>query len=84
MYGYPELTDERKRKILGLNAAKLYGIDPDEKRCQIDKGQLAMQKRAADDEYGTRRWSFQKPLGPTSRREFFELVRENNAKGIPG
>src|SRR5260370_40570017 len=25
-YGYPELTDSDKRKILGLNSAKLYGI----------------------------------------------------------
>ena len=27
-YGYPELTPEVKRKILGLNSAKLYGIRP--------------------------------------------------------
>jgi len=27
-YGYPELTEEAKRKILGLNSAKLYGISP--------------------------------------------------------
>ena len=27
-YGYPELTPEAKRKILGLNSAKLYGINP--------------------------------------------------------
>lgn len=27
-YGYPELTDEVKRKILGLNSARLYGIRP--------------------------------------------------------
>jgi len=26
-FGYPELTDEVKAKILGLNAARLYGID---------------------------------------------------------
>lgn len=26
-FGYPELTDEIKAKILGLNAAKLFGID---------------------------------------------------------
>jgi predicted TIM-barrel fold metal-dependent hydrolase len=26
-YGYPELTREAKRKILGLNSAKLYGIN---------------------------------------------------------
>jgi hypothetical protein len=25
-YGYPELTPEAKRKILGLNAANLYGV----------------------------------------------------------
>ena len=25
-YGYPELTVDAKRKILGLNSAKLYGI----------------------------------------------------------
>jgi predicted TIM-barrel fold metal-dependent hydrolase len=27
-YGYPELTEDAKRKILGLNSAKLYGINP--------------------------------------------------------
>ncbi len=26
-YGYPEFTQEHKRKILGLNSARLYGID---------------------------------------------------------
>ena len=26
-YGYPELTDRAKRKILGLNSARLYGIE---------------------------------------------------------
>ena len=26
-YGYPELTPERKAKILGRNAARIYGID---------------------------------------------------------
>ena len=27
-YGYPALTDAAKRKILGLNSARLYGITP--------------------------------------------------------
>jgi predicted TIM-barrel fold metal-dependent hydrolase len=27
-YGYPELTSDAKRKILGLNSAKLYGMNP--------------------------------------------------------
>jgi hypothetical protein len=29
-YGFPPLTEEVKRKILGLNAARLLGIDVDE------------------------------------------------------
>ncbi len=31
-YGYPELTQEAKRKILGLNSAKLYGVKGVESR----------------------------------------------------
>jgi len=30
-YGYPELTEDAKRKILGLNSAKLYGINMNQK-----------------------------------------------------
>jgi hypothetical protein len=29
-FGYPELTAARKAKILGLNAARIYGVDPAE------------------------------------------------------
>ena len=28
-FGYPEITPEMKRKVFGLNAARLYGITPD-------------------------------------------------------
>jgi predicted TIM-barrel fold metal-dependent hydrolase len=28
-FGYPEITEEMKRKVLGLNAARLYGLTPD-------------------------------------------------------
>jgi hypothetical protein len=33
-YGYPALTDDVKSKILGLNAARLYGIDTSIAACQ--------------------------------------------------
>jgi predicted TIM-barrel fold metal-dependent hydrolase len=36
-HGYPELTQEVKRKILGLNAARLFGIDPEAKRRAIER-----------------------------------------------
>jgi predicted TIM-barrel fold metal-dependent hydrolase len=43
-YGYPELTDEVKRKILGLNMARLHDLDVD-----------ALRGRLAADEWSARR-----------------------------
>ena len=39
-YKYPELTDAIKDQILGLNAAKLFGIDPKAKRKAIKADKL--------------------------------------------
>jgi hypothetical protein len=38
---YPALTDEIKNQILGLNAAKQFGIDPKEKRKAIKADKLS-------------------------------------------
>ena len=35
-YGYPALTDEVRRKVFGVNAARLFGVDPDATRCALD------------------------------------------------
>ncbi len=40
-YGYPELTKELKAKVLGLNAARLYGIEPVPPRCDFTRRELA-------------------------------------------
>ena len=45
-YGYPELTPEIKAKILGLNAAKVYGIDPGHARANMATGDLAWARQA--------------------------------------
>jgi predicted TIM-barrel fold metal-dependent hydrolase len=45
-WGYSKLTHEDKAKIFGLNAAKLYAIDPDEKRKTIPKDELSKLKTA--------------------------------------
>jgi Amidohydrolase len=34
-YGYPALTDTVKAKVLGLNAARLWGLDPHATRCAL-------------------------------------------------
>src|SRR5204863_2829826 len=43
-YKYPELTDEIKNQVLGLNAAKLFGIDPKAKRQAIKADRLTQLK----------------------------------------
>ena len=49
-HGYPELTPRIKEKILGLNAARVYGIDPDLTRSRVAADDLSWVK-AAFDEY---------------------------------
>jgi uncharacterized protein len=41
-YGYPALTDELKRKIFGLNAAAVFGVDVDATRCAVDGDELSV------------------------------------------
>lgn len=80
-YGYPELTPEIKAKILGLNAARIYGIDPAAVRCTIDESKLGRARADLDVALGTRRWAFQQPLGPRTRREFMALQKFRKAHG---
>jgi predicted TIM-barrel fold metal-dependent hydrolase len=40
-YGYPQLSDEIKAQILGLNAARLFGIDPRARRTAIKADRLS-------------------------------------------
>ena len=44
-YGYPELTKEIKDKILGLNGARLYGVDPLAASCEFSRKELEMLRR---------------------------------------
>jgi uncharacterized protein len=39
-HGYPQLTDEVKARIFGLNAAKLFSIDPQSRRSAIKSDKL--------------------------------------------
>ena len=83
-YGYPALTPEIKAQIFGRTAAKVFCVDPDARRCAANDSTFASVKRQWDAELGQRRWAFQRPLGPTTRREFFELARRAIAKKQPG
>jgi predicted TIM-barrel fold metal-dependent hydrolase len=82
-FGYPELTDEVKAKIFGLNAARIFRVDPERERCKVGSSDFAMVRERADSELGPRRWTAKPPLGPTTRREFLRLAKESIARGTP-
>lgn len=48
-YGYPELTDEMKRKILGENALRMLGKDPDQVRHDIEGDEWDTEKANLDE-----------------------------------
>jgi len=76
-YGYPALTPEIKRKILGRNALKPYRLDADVLRHHLG-GDAVQTARAeyrpiADPHFRT--------FGPKTRREFMNLVRWAGGNG---
>jgi hypothetical protein len=51
-YGYPRLTRELKAKILGLNGARLYGIEPNTARCEFTRRELERLRRSLPGRLG--------------------------------
>ncbi|HMJ13636.1 MAG TPA: amidohydrolase family protein [Polyangiaceae bacterium] len=83
-FGYPPLDDTNKRKIFGLNAASLYGIDVEAKRCQIASSALTLRRRDLDEHFGSHRWALRTPGGPKSWSEYVLESRQAAARGRPG
>ena len=73
-YGYPALTAEAKRKIFGLNAARVYGLDVAALTGPGLRSARATYREQPNPSFAT--------YGPSSRREFLSLHREHN--GVPG
>jgi predicted TIM-barrel fold metal-dependent hydrolase len=74
-HGYPALTDTSRRKILGLNGARVYGVDPQAVRCAIAgdfASQLKMARRADPRSVDVPR---EKSYGPRTRREYLDFLR---------
>jgi predicted TIM-barrel fold metal-dependent hydrolase len=69
-FGYPDITQDVKSRIFGLNAAGLYEIDPDETRCTLPGDQLAQVKLAYQDVKSPSLRTY----GPKTRREFLNLA----------
>jgi predicted TIM-barrel fold metal-dependent hydrolase len=83
-YRYPALTPQLKRKVLGLNGARLFGLDPEVTRCAVDAAALGQARPSfaalADD------GAVADPLlarGPVTRREVLTWLRRDPSARIP-
>ena len=80
-FGYPALTPKRKRQILGVNAARLYGLKKPDRRglCTVPADRLEQLQVAQG---GFRANRSLRAYGPRTRREFLALLeREARATG---
>lgn len=71
-FGYPQLTATAKRRILGENAARLYGVKRRLERCTINPDALEQEQLAQG---GPRPGRTLQWYGPQTRREFFAMLR---------
>jgi predicted TIM-barrel fold metal-dependent hydrolase len=73
-FGYPPLTDDLKRRILGANSAALYGVDPVTTRCDFSREEL----ERARSEIPVRPAAY----GPRTRSAVLAHVREHGWTGF--
>jgi predicted TIM-barrel fold metal-dependent hydrolase len=73
-HGYPPLTDCVKRKILGLNAAQVYGVDPAATTEAITEDTIAQWKMAYLHDPASIRVPKERYYGPRTRREFLRFL----------
>jgi hypothetical protein len=71
-FGYPALTEDVKARILGLNAAELYGVKPKRNPKQIKRNRFEKLRAQQESERETASIGV---YGPQTRREFFSFLR---------
>jgi predicted TIM-barrel fold metal-dependent hydrolase len=76
-YGYPALTDDLKRKVLGLNASRLFGLDPAAQRCTIDATTLEDARTSGAVPISST------PRGPMTRREILTWLADPRTRTTP-
>jgi predicted TIM-barrel fold metal-dependent hydrolase len=82
--GYPALTPALKANVLGLNAARLFGLDPTLTRCALADDPLSTASSTAaglqSDGALASGW---RPRGPTTRREMLQWLGSPGTKWSP-
>jgi hypothetical protein len=83
-YGYPALTADVKARVLGLNAATLFAIDPHATRCALESDPLSTASPMAaalhDEGALASPWT---PHGPTTRRAMWQWLASAPSRWVP-
>jgi hypothetical protein len=83
-YGYPALTPAIKAQVLGLNAARLFDLDPEATRCALASDPLTDARTTAahlrDEEVLP---AASRPNGPTTRREMLQWLASPTTHWTP-
>jgi hypothetical protein len=84
LYGYPALTPAIKAQVLGLNAAKLFHLDPHATRCALERDPITGARTVAahlraDDVLP----AASRPNGPTTRREMLQWLASPATRWTP-
>ena len=77
------LTPEIKAKVFGLNAARVYGIDPEAKRCAIQRDAIEQYRgvyRDIEPDTHEPRWAAR---GPISRRDMLRWFADHGGRWSP-
>jgi hypothetical protein len=75
-YGYPALTDEIKRKILGLNALRLHDVDPITPPCEFTREELESVRQTIPTAFET--------FGPRNTKELRAYHAHERATAVSG
>jgi hypothetical protein len=84
-FGYPELTPELRRKILGLNGARAYGVDPARVRYVIKDDEInGLRTALRHDRRSVPMPDRRQYAGPKTRKQLFAFLRrEEQAASKP-
>jgi len=74
-YGYPKLTKQLKAKILGLNGARLYDVDPITAKCEFTRRELEEIRKHLPGEDRT--------LGPSTVADAERVRDHHRESGLP-
>ena len=83
LYRYPALTKEVKQDIFGLNAARLFRVDPSAVRCGLTSDPLISGPEAAELQRDGALPSPWTPRGPITRRQVLGWLASSDTRWTP-